>query len=167
MHIDFVKFLGAVTSVEHEHLRVTLAVLQSDRDERDFLSCWLDQHRDQAFSSNQRFPEFFLISKRPRLHSACAEKNTRRPDYPLSFHEPHEVAFCRISPQHITYREYRLLTVTLAILRSRAEDSEFLSWWLHDFGVPAASSDQPDPQTEDDIEEQRLLLESLGIDCSD
>lgn len=168
MYTDFSSYFGAITSVEYEHLRVTLALLRSDRDERDFLIRGLDEYRDQAFSANQISPKFFRISKRPSLPFACAEKNTPRPDYPLPLDEPmSELRFRRIRPQQMTYEEYRRLTIALAILRSPGEDSEFLSWWLYQWGAPAISGQQPDPQTEDDIEEQRLFLESLGVDCRD
>ncbi|HSU59830.1 MAG TPA: hypothetical protein VLI55_10990 [Bryobacteraceae bacterium] len=150
MHIHFDVDFGAVSSAEFALLQTTLDVLRADREERDFLSDLLDKYATWAFAKRQRSP-----SSRTTINSKKGEF--------LPSHGPTDRPNARRKTPSITCEECRRLVVALAVLRSDDEESGFLSWWIHEYGALAVSVPRPDPVTEEEIEENALFLQSLGI----
>ncbi|HXF15323.1 MAG TPA: hypothetical protein VN517_19395 [Terriglobales bacterium] len=72
----------------------------------------------------------------------------------------------RTPSRSVNREEYRLLMVALAVLRSDADESGFLSWWMQEYGALAVSGEAPDPVTEEELAERAMFLQSLGIDLS-
>lgn len=46
-------------------------------------------------------------------------------------------------PETMTPSEQQALEIALAVLRSPDEASDFLNWWLHNYGVKAVSPEEP------------------------